>query len=34
MQIAAHSLALDLVLVSNNLREFKRVPGLKFDNWT
>lgn len=34
MQIAAHALALDLVLVSNNLREFKRVPGLKFDNWT
>ena len=33
MQIAAHALALDLVLVSNNLREFKRVPGLKFDNW-
>ena len=30
MQIAAHALALDLVLVSNNLREFKRVPGLKF----
>ena len=34
MQIASHALALDLVLVSNNLREFKRVPGLKFDNWT
>ena len=34
MQIAAHALALDLVLVSNNLREFKRVPNLKFDNWT
>lgn len=33
MQIAAHALALGLVLVSNNLREFKRVPGLKFDNW-
>jgi tRNA(fMet)-specific endonuclease VapC len=33
MQIAAHALAADLVLVSNNLREFKRVAGLKLDNW-
>lgn len=33
MQIAAHAQALDLVLESNNLCEFKRVPGLKFDNW-
>ena len=29
-----YALALELVLVSNNLREFERVPGLKFDNWT
>ena len=34
MQIAAHALALQLTLVSNNLREFKRVPGLKLDNWS
>lgn len=33
MQIAAHALALGLTLVSNNLREFKRVRGLKLENW-
>lgn len=31
--IAAHALALDLILVTNNTREFNRVPGLKIDNW-
>ncbi|WP_228257895.1 type II toxin-antitoxin system tRNA(fMet)-specific endonuclease VapC [Pseudoxanthomonas winnipegensis] len=31
--IAAHALALDAVLVSNNLREFERVPGLRLENW-
>lgn len=31
--IAAHALALDLILVTNNTREFRRVPGLKIDNW-
>lgn len=31
--IAAHALALDMTLVSNNLREFSRVPGLKLENW-
>ena len=31
--IAAHALALDLVLVTNNEREFKRVRGLKIENW-
>ena len=31
--IAAHALAEDYVLVSNNLREFKRVRGLKMENW-
>lgn len=31
--IAAHSLAHDLILVTNNEREFKRVPGLKLENW-
>jgi len=31
--IAAHALALGVPLVSNNLREFKRVPGLKLENW-
>lgn len=31
--IAAHALSLDVTLVSNNLREFGRVPGLKIENW-
>lgn len=31
--IAAHSLGLDLTLVTNNLREFERVPDLKVENW-
>ena len=33
MQIAAHALALDLTLVTNNEREFRRVPGLRIENW-
>lgn len=32
--IAAHARAAGLVLVTNNEREFKRVPGLKLQNWT
>lgn len=31
--IAAHALSLDLILVSANVREFSRVPGLSFENW-
>ena len=31
--IAAHALALGVPLVSNNLHEFERVPGLKLENW-
>ena len=31
--IAAHALALDAVLVSDNEREFSRIPGLKIENW-
>ena len=31
--IAAHALALELVLVTDNLREFQRVPGLGMENW-
>lgn len=31
--IAAHARAEGLVLVTNNEREFKRVPGLKVQNW-
>lgn len=32
-QIAAHALALNVTLVTNNLREFKRVPDLPLENW-
>ncbi len=32
--IAAHAKAEGLVLVTNNEREFGRVPGLKVQNWT
>ena len=32
-QIAAHALTLDVTLVSNNLREFERVTGLRCANW-
>ena len=32
--IAAHALALNLVLVTNNEREFRRVRGLRVENWT
>lgn len=31
--IAAHALALDAILVTNNESEFSRVPGLKVENW-
>jgi tRNA(fMet)-specific endonuclease VapC len=32
--IAAHARVSGLILVTNNEREFKRVPGLKVQNWT
>jgi tRNA(fMet)-specific endonuclease VapC len=31
--IAAHARSLDAILVSNNLKEFERVDGLKLENW-
>lgn len=31
--IASHALAADMTLVTNNIREFKRVPKLKLENW-
>ncbi|WP_036485330.1 type II toxin-antitoxin system VapC family toxin [Myxosarcina sp. GI1] len=31
--IAAHALSLELTLVTNNTREFSRVPNLKLENW-
>lgn len=33
MLIAAHAKAEGLTLVTNNVREFKRVPGLRVENW-
>lgn len=32
--IAAHALSMECVLVTSNESEFKRVPGLKVENWT
>jgi tRNA(fMet)-specific endonuclease VapC len=32
-QIAAHAHALGVTLVSNDTREFARVPGLRVENW-
>jgi tRNA(fMet)-specific endonuclease VapC len=31
--IAAHAVAAGLTLVTNNEKEFRRVPGLKIQNW-
>ena len=33
LMIAAPALSEDLTLVTNNLREFKRVTGLRVENW-
>ena len=33
LHIAGHARSEGLTLVSNNLREFERVPGLVLDNW-
>jgi tRNA(fMet)-specific endonuclease VapC len=32
--IAAHARALQLTLVTNNLKEFSRVPNLKVEDWS
>ncbi len=31
--IAAHALSQDSILVTNNTKHFRRVPGLKIENW-
>lgn len=31
--IAGHARARGLILVTNNLREFERVPGIRVENW-
>ncbi|WP_366043847.1 type II toxin-antitoxin system VapC family toxin [Seleniivibrio sp.] len=33
MLIAAHSIAVNAVLVTNNVKEFERVKGLRVENW-
>jgi len=33
LMIAAHAMAMGAILVSNNLKEFRRVSGLKCENW-
>lgn len=33
IHIAAHTISQGLILVTNNLREFKRVPNLALENW-
>lgn len=32
--IAAHAVAAGLILVTNNDKEFRRIPNLKLQNWT
>jgi tRNA(fMet)-specific endonuclease VapC len=34
LMIAAHARSINATLVTNNVSEFKRVPGLKVANWT
>jgi tRNA(fMet)-specific endonuclease VapC len=33
MLIGAHARSAGLVVVTNNLREFERIPGLRIENW-
>ncbi len=33
MMIAGHARAMGLILVTNNMKEFERVPGLRIENW-
>ena len=33
MLIAAHVLSLEAILVTDNVREFARIPDLRFENW-
>jgi tRNA(fMet)-specific endonuclease VapC len=32
--IAAHALSEDIILVTNNVREFARIPNLQVENWS
>jgi len=33
MMICAHALSLDMIVVTNNTKEFERVSGLSLENW-
>jgi len=33
LMIASHARSLSVPLITNNIREFKKVPGLKVENW-
>lgn len=33
LQIGCHALAMDAICVTNNIREFERIKGLKLENW-
>ena len=33
LQIATHTLSLGVTLITNNIKELKRVEGLKLENW-
>jgi tRNA(fMet)-specific endonuclease VapC len=32
--LAAQALAYNLIMVTNNVKEFSRVPGLQIEDWT
>lgn len=34
MMIAGHARAMGMILITNNIKEFERVPGLRISNWT
>lgn len=33
LHIAGHARSLGLIIVTNNLREFERIPGISVENW-
>lgn len=34
LMIACHAMSMELTLVTNNTREFSRIPGLRVTDWT
>ena len=33
LMIGAHAISLKAILVTNNIKEFERLPGIKLENW-